>query len=346
MRRHVARASILSAFALWLASAGPAAAQEPGLPDPPAEPGIEAADDPPPPSARPPKAPGRPPAAARPAPPPRRAYRAYLGVTLEDVDSAAVERLGLREERGALVRDVADGSPADSAGLRAGDVVVAWRGEPVFSAAQLARLVRETPSGRQVRIEVVRDGDRSHLTVVPREREWRAGRLGRHLPPEARDRIRERLREARDRWRDARGELDGLEERPGELGEHMEGAWRAAGDSLEAHRFRVWPGGGDARSRLGVDLRSLTPQLADYFGLGGRTGALAASVRDGSPADSAGIRAGDVLISVGGRDVSDPADAASAVSRAAGEVEIRILRHGDERTLGVRLPDPGEPGEG
>ncbi len=350
MTHHAPLVPALSAAALLLVTAGgvPATAQEPPRPDPPAPPDAAPAARPAAPAATapPPDAPTvRGPAGLRPAPPSPPPPDGYLGVVLEEVEAGDVERLGLEEERGALVRDVADGSPADSAGLRAGDVVVSWRGEQVFSAAQLGRLVRETPAGREVRVEVIRDGDRAELTVVPREREGANGYFGRRMPPEARAEIRERLRGARERWRDARGDLDGLDERLGELGEHMEEAWREAGDSLDVHRFRFSPGAGDGRTRLGVVLRSLTPQLADYFGLGERSGALVASVRDESHADSAGVRAGDVLLSIDGREISSPADAAAAVARASGDVGVRILRRGEERTLTARLAGPEEPVE-
>lgn len=108
---------------------------------------------------------------------------------------------------------------------------------------------------------------------------------------------------------------------------------------------RSSPGAGDRRARLGVTLRSLTPQLADYFALGERGGALVASVLDDSPADAAGVRAGDVLLSVDGREVASPADAAAAVARASGDVEVRILRRCEERMLTARRAGPEEPGE-
>lgn len=223
--------------------------------------------------------------------------------------------------------------------------MISWRGEHVFSAAQLDRLVRETPAGREVPVEVVRDTGRVELTVVTRERRDRSDSFGDRMPPEARAEIRDRLRSARERWRDARGDIDGLEDRLGELGEHVGEAWREARDSLDVRRFRFSPGAGDRRARLGVTLRSLTPQLADYFGLGERGGALVASVLDDSPADAAGVRAGDVLLSVDGREVASPTDAAAAVARASGEVEVRILRRGEERMLTARLAGPEEPGE-
>lgn len=262
--------------------------------------------------------------------------QSYLGVALEDVTPEDVERLGLPEQRGALVTDVVEGSPADSSGFRAGDIVLQWRDEPVYSAAELGRLVRETPPGRRVAAGVYRDGSRTTLRVALRERRgpgtfFRGPDLDIHgeVPPEARARIRERLERARNRWENARGRMENLGERLEEL-DPDRNAWIAVGD----------------RARLGVRLQSLTPQLAEYFALGDRSGVLITSVQNGSPADSAGLRAGDVLLSVSGRVVSDVGDAVHGVRESDGEVEIRLLRRGEERTVTVRLRAPGEGGDG
>ena len=90
----------------------------------------------------------------------------HLGVRLEDVGREDVARLKLSEERGALVKSVEGGSPADKAGMKAGDVIVRYHGESVMGASQLARLVRETPPGRTVPIEVVRDGAAQKVTAT------------------------------------------------------------------------------------------------------------------------------------------------------------------------------------
>lgn len=289
-----------------------------------------------------PPEPAGPAAVAAPEHPPQ---QSYLGVVLGDVAEEDVERLGLPEQRGALVREVADGSPADSAGLQSGDVILEWRGDAVFSAAELARLVRETPPGRQVGVTVYRDGGRTDLSVTLRERHGPRGFFpgsGFHvrgeLPPEAQARLRERIERAREQRGDARDRLEHLDERLEELEWDRDGA----GDSVSVRRFRFAPTFDGDRARLGVRLQSLTPQLAEYFGLGQRSGVLVASVRDGSPADGAGLQAGDVLLSVAGEDVSDASDAALAVREASGEVEIRVLRRGEERTLTARLPERGD----
>jgi predicted metalloprotease with PDZ domain len=83
---------------------------------------------------------------------------AWLGVTLKDVTAEKARDLKLPGEYGALVESVDADSPAAKAGLQKGDVIVEFAGERVRSEAQLRRLIRETPAGRTVSLQVIRDG--------------------------------------------------------------------------------------------------------------------------------------------------------------------------------------------
>ena len=83
---------------------------------------------------------------------------ARLGVTLKDVTADEARDLKLPGEYGALVESVEADSPAAKAGLQKGDVIVEFAGERVRSEAQLRRLIRETPAGRTVSLQVIRDG--------------------------------------------------------------------------------------------------------------------------------------------------------------------------------------------
>ena len=72
---------------------------------------------------------------------------AWLGVQLKDVTAEKARELKLPGEYGALVAGVDEDSAAAKAGLQKGDVIVEFAGERVRSAAQLRRLIRETPAG-------------------------------------------------------------------------------------------------------------------------------------------------------------------------------------------------------
>lgn len=93
----------------------------------------------------------------------------YLGVRLADIDADRARALKLSEERGVEVVKVEPGSPAEAAGIRAGDVLLSYNGENILGAQQLGRLVSETPSGRKVHIQLWRDGKMQSASAVVAE---------------------------------------------------------------------------------------------------------------------------------------------------------------------------------
>jgi len=90
----------------------------------------------------------------------------FLGVGVAEVSSARARSLNLREEYGVEITHVDADSPADKAGLKSGDVVQQYNGQRVEGIEQFQRLVRETPAGRTVKLEVVRNGASQTLTAT------------------------------------------------------------------------------------------------------------------------------------------------------------------------------------
>ena len=89
---------------------------------------------------------------------------------------------------------------------------------------------------------------------------------------------------------------------------------------------------------LGAQLQSMTKQLAEYFGLSKRSGALVVFVFADSPAAKAGLKAGDVILSVGGETVENPMDVRRILAtKSEGSIEVKLLRDKQEQTLGVHL---------
>ena len=86
--------------------------------------------------------------------------RGWLGVVIQDVNAEMAEALGMREARGALVANVAKGSPAEAGGVQVGDVIVGFDGIPVGKASELSLAVARTPVGKAVDVAVVRNGRR------------------------------------------------------------------------------------------------------------------------------------------------------------------------------------------
>lgn len=233
-----------------------------------------------------------------------------LGVMVSDLDTKEAGTTG-----GVKIDEVNQDSPAEKAGLKAGDVVVEYDGERVRSVRQFTRLVQETADGRSVKIGVLRDGKRQTLDATPESRvAWNGIDLERWRDDVQRD------------WRGFRFDM------PREF-------------APDARRFEyripdmVLPFMSGTRGRLGVTVQSLTRELEEYFGAK-NGGALVSSVTPESPAAKAGIKAGDVIVTVNGRGVEDSNDLMRELEDATGEVTIVLLRDKKEMTLKATLERP------
>jgi serine protease Do len=89
--------------------------------------------------------------------------------------------------------------------------------------------------------------------------------------------------------------------------------------------------------RLGVTIESLDSQLAEYFGV--KDGVLVKSVADGSSAQKAGLKAGDVITSINGTHVSETSDVNRALDRLenTGEFTLDVVRDRKPQTLKGKL---------
>ena len=92
--------------------------------------------------------------------------RGRLGVTIQEVSASLAESFGLDKAQGALVNSVEKGSPADKAGLKAGDVIRKLNGNEIAASSELPAMVAEIKPGSQATLEVWRDGRSRNLTVT------------------------------------------------------------------------------------------------------------------------------------------------------------------------------------
>jgi serine protease Do len=240
-----------------------------------------------------------------------------IGVTVRDVEESDVKREKLPATAGAVVDEVRSESPASKAGVKAGDVIVAFDGENVRSARHFARLIDETPHGREVDATVVRAGERINMKVTPTATESFAFGLDR--------------RDYRDGSYVFSPRNPGLQNLD-RLGNFYSGNLGDLQNRLTARRFALLTPG-----PLGVDVQELTGQLAEYFGTTG--GVLVTAVDDGTPGRTAGIRAGDVITKINGEAIRDANDLRRRLVDASGDTRVTLVRDRKEQTITIKLED-------
>ena len=94
-----------------------------------------------------------------------RVARGWLGVMIQEVTPELAQSFGLDKPRGALVGQVLADGPAQKAGVKAGDIIVAFNNQPVRTSSDLPLMVGRTRPGTNPPLTVIRDGKEQILTV-------------------------------------------------------------------------------------------------------------------------------------------------------------------------------------
>ncbi len=94
-----------------------------------------------------------------------RVTRGWLGVTIQDVNRTLAESFGLDRPRGALIAEVAKDSPAEKAGLQAGDVILRFDGNDILTSADLPHVVGLIAPGTEVKVEIIRDQKKRRIEL-------------------------------------------------------------------------------------------------------------------------------------------------------------------------------------
>jgi serine protease Do len=226
----------------------------------------------------------------------------YLGVRMHDISQKQIEDLQLPAERGVYVQEVERGSPAEAAGLKDGDVILEFAGIPVRSARQFQRLVSETPAGRTVMLEIWRDGQTLGLEAEIARRKGPFSLEG--LGPPGVSMYKYRVPDIEF----------------GDMPFHFPGpdfSMRLEG------------------TRLGVQVVTLTEQMAEFLGIPDTQGVLVLEVHPNTAAERAGIQAGDVIVSVDDQSVKSPTELREYLS--AEDHELELIRKGSTRAVTVEL---------
>lgn len=253
------------------------------------------------------------------------------------------------EADGAIrIDNVHPGSPAAEAGLRDGDVIVRWNGEEDVERA-LERL-RLQP-GDTVRVRVRRGNERDRdLRIVAERRpavfavtpQRQPGYFG--LSQEEMEEVQRALRESQQEMAKAFKELR-MEVRMDSLAVLLRDSLQPRLREME-NGFRLMVPDGTARTVInlgnrsvaGAEFEEMNPGLASYFGV--ERGALVLRVAPDTPADRAGLRAGDVVLEADDRAVDSIDDLRGAVARVQRsrprEVELEILRKGQRQSIELK----------
>lgn len=212
--------------------------------------------------------------------------KGWLGVTIQSVTEKIQKREKLSSDEGAYIADISDDSPADSIGLKRGDVIVSFGGKAVYEPDDLSRFVSRTMPGTKVEVVYYRDGAKKTASVV-------IGKQPRSRVP----------------------------------------SFAFAMPSFP--KIEVLMGG----AALGITARSLNEQLAAYFGAPNNEGVLVEEVEKGKAGDKAGLAAGDVIIRVGKRTVSEVDDISKELRKLeeGDKVEVEVIRKGTKKTVSVEI---------
>ena len=228
----------------------------------------------------------------------------YLGIGGLDISPERAKALNLKEERGVEVSSLAEDGPAAKAGLKEGDVVLEFNGQAVQGTAQFQRLVRETPAGRQVKITVWRAGAAQTLTATVGENRQATTIIA-----------------------------------PGDGGWNFSMPEIPAMPNIEIPRFQM----SAQNPMLGIVGESLAQedQLAEFFGV--QEGVLVRSVKKGSAAEKAGIKAGDVITKIDESKVGSSAEITHVLRglKSKKTFGVTIVRNRKEMPLTVTMQSTG-----
>jgi predicted metalloprotease with PDZ domain len=232
----------------------------------------------------------------------------WLGVETHEVTSDKAKELKLSAERGVVLGKIVPDSPAAKAGLKENDVVTEINGQRVEGAAQFRRMIHEIPAGRTIQLTVWRDGRTQTISATLGKSEQ-----GRHA-------------------------MKMMTPTPGTFAFRMPEMPEIP--SMEWNGSMLLSG----QPRLGIDAEDLSGQLGAFFGAPDGEGILVRDVNSGSPAEKAGVKAGDVITSLNGERIRTVGELREKLSAKRDDkdrtVKLGVLRNKSEISLNVELPAP------
>ena len=240
------------------------------------------------------------------------AAQGYLGIDMRDVSEDQLGALKLKEARGAEITNLDHDGPACKAGMRMHDVILQMNGLVVENEDQLRKMLRDMPVGRSVSFVISRDGQTQTMTMQTADRRTvglQAWEQHYTVPAPGPSGV---VRTS--------SFLDSKSANAAAPKEHR--------DLLGTETIIL------SSSFTGAKLEVMGPQLAEFFGATGGAGLLVRSVDGNSPAEEAGMKAGDVVVKINSISVANGTDWTRTVHDNKGKpVPVVVLRDKHEQTL-------------
>jgi serine protease Do len=241
--------------------------------------------------------------------------RGYLGVQIQPVTAEIQESLSLKTQEGALVGEVQPGLPADQAGIKSGDIIVDVDGTQIKTVRELQRKIAAFRPDQTVKIKVIRDGKEQTIEV----------KLAK-LPDQAANDPRQPQRTPRrDDDRGTENDRGDRMDRGGEMRKDKKD--RKERQSRQDRQDRSDRMDRDDRTSRETNLSQLGISVAPASEVAGagQQGIVVTEVDQNGPAGERGLRTGDVIVEVGGKDVSATRDLNEAIAKARSEGKSVIL---------------------
>ena len=237
----------------------------------------------------------------------------YLGIEFHDTTDEQASALHLQGARGAEVEMVDHDGPAGKAGLQPHDIVMKIDNQIIETAEDLSRMIRESGPGKVISLSILRLGKMMTLKATLANREelehkaWQE-HMQMPMPPPPDDGVDNVLV---DRY----------------TTEASPARSPMRGQSFLGSVLRTGP-------YTGVTLETMEPQLAVFFGAPPKAGLLVHGVDNNSPAEAAGLRAGDVVLRVDSAVVTSTSEWTKKVRNSKGHaLAVTVLRDKHEQTL-------------
>ena len=222
----------------------------------------------------------------------------WLGVGLVQVTPERAKALNLKEPAGVEITHIESDSPASKAGIKEKDVILDVNGQKVEGPEQFIGTISDAGPGSKVNLGVWRGGAKQTIAAT-------------------------------------------LESRPAQFftfngpnGPFIGRMPEMPNIEIPEGPFSVLTG---QAPRVGFEGETLTPQLAEYFGV--KEGVLVRTVNAKTPAEKAGLKAGDVITKVSGTPVSSPREISGLVRAARKTATFTVVRNHKEVLLNVEIAE-------